>query len=144
MTTTPISPIEPHSVHSERLLAHAREMIEKGDRLQASEKIWGAVVHAIKAVARERGWSFSKHRGFNEVVRHLAEAAGEDKLAMNRLYRSVDSFHTNFYGDTKEPAELEEGLEDAQELIRLLHRADERAPRNLPAPLGVNRRGGGR
>ena len=62
MTTTPIPPIEPHAVHSERLLVHAREMIEKGDRLQASEKIWGAVVHAIKAVARERGWSFTKHR----------------------------------------------------------------------------------
>lgn len=115
-------------------------MIEKGDRLQASEKIWGAVVHAVKNVARKRGWSFTKHRGFNEVVRHLAEASGEDKRAMNRLYRSVDSFHANFYDDAKGLAELEEGLEDAEELIALLRRADEKAPPGLAAPPGIKRR----
>ena len=91
-------------------------------------------------IARKRGWSFTKHRGFNEVVRHLAEASGEDKRTMNRLYRSVDSFHANFYDDAKGQAELEEGLEDAEELIALLRRADEKAPPGLAAPPGIKRR----
>ena len=50
MTT---QPIESHEVHSARLLGHAREMLAKGDRLQASEKVWGAVAHGIKALAEE-------------------------------------------------------------------------------------------
>ena len=37
----PSTPIEAHAVHSRRLLEHAAEMIAQGDRIQASEKIWG-------------------------------------------------------------------------------------------------------
>ena len=35
-------PIEDHAVHSDRLIRHAWEQLEQGDRLQASEKAWGA------------------------------------------------------------------------------------------------------
>ena len=42
MTTT-TQPIESHEVHSKRLMAHAWEQLEAGDRLQASEKAWGAI-----------------------------------------------------------------------------------------------------
>ena len=50
MTTIGERPIESHLVHSRRLLAHAEEWLEKGDRLQASEKAWGAVAHYFKVI----------------------------------------------------------------------------------------------
>ena len=49
-------PIETHKVHSERLMRHAEEQLAKGDRLQASEKAWGAAVHRLKDIANKRGW----------------------------------------------------------------------------------------
>ena len=45
MTT---EPIESHAVHSRRMLDHAAAMLAQGDRLQASEKIWGAAAHRLK------------------------------------------------------------------------------------------------
>ena len=44
-------PIESHDTHSRRLIRHAEEMLDAGDRLQASEKAWGAVAHRLKVVA---------------------------------------------------------------------------------------------
>ena len=48
-------PIEDHAVHSDRLIRHAWEQLEQGDRLQASEKAWGAVAHALKRHRRAAG-----------------------------------------------------------------------------------------
>jgi len=44
--TTP--PVETHIAHCRRPLEHAAELIAQGDRLQASEKLWGAAAHRIK------------------------------------------------------------------------------------------------
>ena len=34
-----------------RFLDHAQEELDKGNRLQAGEKAWGAVAHQFKAIA---------------------------------------------------------------------------------------------
>ena len=36
-----VAPIEPHALHSERLILHAEREIARGDRLQSSEKACG-------------------------------------------------------------------------------------------------------
>ena len=61
MVTSPRSPIESHAVHSERLMRRAWEQLERGDRLQASEKCWGAVTHALKAASQRYGWRHRTH-----------------------------------------------------------------------------------
>ena len=66
-------PLESHRSHSNRFLVHADEMIRKGDRLQASEKIWGAVAHILKAVANERGWEHDGHQRLRNVALHLQD-----------------------------------------------------------------------
>ena len=60
--------MEPHKVHSERLIRHAEEQLAKGDRLQASEKAWGAVVHRLKDIADQRGWKYSTHADGHAVM----------------------------------------------------------------------------
>ena len=47
-------PIESQFVHSLRLIRHAQDELDRGDRLQASEKAWGAVAHQLKAIANDR------------------------------------------------------------------------------------------
>ena len=75
------TPQEPHSVHSVRLLDHAGAALEEGDRLQASEKIWGAVSHALRAVASRRGWPISVNADARDVARYVAQETGDDDLA---------------------------------------------------------------
>lgn len=46
---------------SDRFKEHTVIEIEKENRLQASEKVWGSVSHALKAVAEQRGWQGDTH-----------------------------------------------------------------------------------
>ena len=56
------SSIEDHVQLSRWFLEHARIEIANGNRLQASEKIWGAAAHALKAIAIQRGLASSFSR----------------------------------------------------------------------------------
>ena len=45
------SPPQRYQEISQHLLEQARRELDQGDILQASEKVWGATAHAIKALA---------------------------------------------------------------------------------------------
>ena len=67
------------SSESERYSELSRHFIEKadeyllaGDRVQASEKGWGAVAEAIKSIAEQRGWNHHGHRLLNDVAFQLS------------------------------------------------------------------------
>ena len=42
-------------------MRQAYQELEKGDRLQASEKAWGAVAHRLKVVADSRSLPYENH-----------------------------------------------------------------------------------
>ncbi len=129
MTT---QPIENHEVHSERLLNHAREMLAKGDRLQASEKIGGAVAHAIKALADERGWPYLGHQDAGVITTYVAQQAGNDDI--ETYFAAVENLHRNFYEDVWELDVISRRLGVAEQLLALLNAANETMPRDLPMP----------
>lgn len=57
---TPLPPVgeddeKAHAQISVRFPEHTVIAIENDNRLQASEKVWGTVAHALKAVAEQRG-----------------------------------------------------------------------------------------
>ena len=62
MTTAPALPepgsatVEDRVQISRRLILQAPEELERGDRLQATEKIWGALAQMLKAHGQQRGW----------------------------------------------------------------------------------------
>ena len=66
-------PIDPHSAHSERLMEHAAEQFELGDRLQASEKAWGATARRLKTFTNRRGWTCGNNRDANRVIHRIAQ-----------------------------------------------------------------------
>ena len=128
---TTVDPIESHAVHSERMLDHAAKMIEQGDRLQASEKIWGAAAHRLKEIAVERGWPYDSHADGTVIARHIAQQTDTRDIAI-RFGFAVET-HQNFYEDRMSLEELTERLEDIRRLIELL----DEAHRALPPELGM-------
>ena len=128
----PDPPIDPHAVSSERLFDHADAMIREADRLQSSEKVCGAVAHAVKEMARTRDWPLDSHQDFGTIVDYVAEQAGESRIAP--LFLSVQSLHRNFYDDNVSLDYIRRRLEDAKELLPLLRAAHEALPPDLPAP----------
>ena len=125
-------PIESHDVHSERLMRHAWEQLERGDRLQASEKGWGAVAHALKAIARRHGWRHRAHAHNSLIAYHLAELTGDDQIVI--LYGAIESLHVNYYDDLKQPGEIRVYLNAAADLLQRLAAAERGLGAEPPAP----------
>ncbi len=132
MTTTR-QPIESHETHSKRLMEHAFEQLEKGDRLQASEKAWGAVAHALKAIAKERSegkrrrerLSYRTHADAERVM--LAIASGSpNRAAIISGFDVAEGLHRNFYEDGYRKEGLQDRLEIIAGLLALLDEERER------------------
>ena len=115
-------PIESHLIHSRRLLAHAEEWLDKGDRLQTSEKAWGAVAHYFKIIADSRGWEYETHTDAFQVAHNIAI---EQNNPLIRQYFSIaHGMHINFYRDIKPLDFLRAELDDVKELMDILERID--------------------
>ena len=115
------TPIESHETHSRRLLEHAEEQLLKGDRLQASEKAWGAVAHRLKAIAERRGWRYGSHADVNRVVGRLAREMREPRL--NTLVSVAHSLHQNYYEDAMPEELIQHNIDDMREMLDTLARA---------------------
>ena len=123
-TTTPGRiPIEPYTTHSRRLMEHAEEQLAKGDKLQASEKAWGAVAHQIKAIADRRGWQYEKHQHVFGVIRRIANET-EDPKNVLRLFDIARGMHDNFYLDSTPLDYIQFQLGEVKELMDILTRPE--------------------
>ena len=129
MTT---EPIESHAVHSRRMLDHAAEMLAQGDRLQASEKIWGAAAHRVKEIAAEREWPNSSHTDGWSIIHYLRKHAGDRRIS--DLFSIANDAHQNFYEDRFSLEMLADKLEATRELLSLLEEAHRTLPSDLPMP----------
>lgn len=80
---------------SESLLQEADISLSEGNYIQASEKLWGASAHLVKAIAEKRGWKHDGHAELFKVIRRLVEETGDKELSS--LFRIANQLHTNFY-----------------------------------------------
>ena len=115
-------PIKSHLAHSRRLLAHAEEWLEKGDRLQASEKAWGAVAHYFKVIADSRGWAYDTHTDAFQVAHNIA--IEQDNTLIRQYFSIAYGMRINFYRDIKPLEFLRDELENVKELMDILERID--------------------
>ena len=97
---------EDHARQAACVLSNQNRKFAKGDVLQASEKLWGATSHAIKAVADQRGWDHGKNSHRRLVVRRLAEEYEEFWLRAG--YAAAEQFHANFYNNFMEDDAIED------------------------------------
>ena len=121
-TQTETPPIEPHWAHSERLMQHAFEELAKGDRIQASEKAWGAMAHTLKAIADERGLAYGHHNQVRGILRTLladvADATRRQLIVGG--FSAAENLHRNFYDDVHLREDIDQQLEVVQIAIGLL------------------------
>ena len=110
--------VETHTETSQILIRQAEAELQDGDRLQASEKGWGAAAHALKAVAEQRGWQHNNHALLIRIARTLATEAGQPEI--RRLFDVAAALHSNFYETWMNDEDVAERLEDVKELLGLL------------------------
>ena len=107
-------------------------MIAQGDRLQASEKLWGAVAHRVKAFAAGRDWPYRSHADGRAIVRHVTNHAGNSQISA--LFEVALDAHQNFYDDGWEENEFAVALGEVRALIDLLDAAERELPLELEPP----------
>lgn len=114
---------------SQRMLIHAREELLKGNRLQAGEKAWGAVVQPIKAIAEERGWRHDSHDAVRDAISIIA---AEYDLTGNQMQAISEAYfigHKNFYENSNRNEELADLLDQVEEVAPVLNRLTTVPPR---------------
>ena len=113
------TPLESHDVHVRRLLQHAEEQLAKGDRLQASEKAWGAVAHQLKVIAKHRNRKYTRHHQLGKFVRELAGET-DDPVLVQDLFGVAEGLHENFYQDVMDLDSLRFKVGRVRELLDIL------------------------
>lgn len=78
-------------------LVRSDQYFAVGDRLQCSEKLWGAAAHAILALSRMRRRSLGSHSRVRENAARISRELGESQLWTD--FDSAERFHANFYHD---------------------------------------------
>ncbi len=113
---------------SRRLIEQAREELAGGDRLQATEKVWGAFAQMMKAHGQQRGWlNLGSHRTVGHIARQLA--AEYDDRAIIDAFVAADNGHRNFYDNEMSPPEISETIIVVANVLPQLERALEESPR---------------
>lgn len=115
---------------SRRFIIHAREELAKGNRLQAGEKAWGAVVQPLKAIAEQRGWRHKNHQDIHNVgLQIMAEYQNVDlQEALSEAYRVG---HQNFYENYYHPEELAEMMDKVEDAMPVLEALPDAPPRQF-------------
>lgn len=138
MTTTlpPITDRSPKAnmQSSRRFLEHATLELAKDppERLQASEKSWGALSQAVKAVAKDRRWRndshFRTHAILNQIIyEHWYGTAVAAE--MRKDFLAVQSLHSNYHENVSDVDTIEVGIEAAQRLVDRLEQVRRDGPR---------------
>ena len=96
-------------------LAASDQEFDAGDRLQASEKLWGAASHALMAVALRRGWSCGSHYALKEAAERLTDEHNDSLIEYGFVV--AEKFHRNFYHDNMADFELDSDRPKAHNFV---------------------------
>jgi len=111
---------EQHREISSQFLEHAEDEFRNGDLLQASEKAWETISHYVNSIARERNLPLGSHRQLIDNANKLISDDLSNAIHKRRLLRSSEALHANFYQSFLDEDSVDEGIQDAKELIRNL------------------------
>ena len=115
-----------YAVLSRRFVRQAQEEFDKGDRLQASEKAWGAAAHAVKAVAVSKGWNHNSHRLLFDIVDQVSRDV--ENPGLRSLFHAANSLHQNFYENWQPDGSVQAGINEVKQLVDLLDEIRTRPP----------------
>ncbi len=105
------SPPDRYEAISNHLLAQARIELNKGDILQATEKVWGSTAHALKAVCQRMGWNHHAHNHIAAAANYITTELGREDLRLAFGY--LESLHANWYEHQRDATEIRIGINSA-------------------------------
>ena len=120
--------VEGHIRMSRRFLDHAEKQLKHHDRVQAAEKIWGAVAQTLKAIGEQRGW---EHNGHVNII-FISEQLGLEFGRFREFYRYMalaERMHQNFYENNVSGLSVRTALEEARRFIAELDEIRAAPPR---------------
>ena len=101
----------------------AEECLKKGDYAQASEKLWGATVTILKAIAAQRGKTIKTHEGINFFLTQIAKELKDESI--NLVYLVAEGLHQNFYENAATPETVKRGAKTVKQFVtRMRNRFD--------------------
>ena len=112
--------VEHYQSLSEKYLDDAKELLKKGDLVQASEKFWGATALTIKMVAAKRGLKLEEHGSLWAFINLLAMESGDRDVI--GLFHVANGLHKNFYENEMPKEAVEVSAEGIDRLIEKLRR----------------------
>ena len=127
--TTATDTIAYHRERSWHFLALVDDELARGELEEASNKLWGAAAHAIKAAAEDRGWEHHAHNLLEETVDRLVQEEGAP-MDIWIQYLTASAYHQRFYGGPPPAHAIRRGVELIAEFVQTL----ESLPPPNPAP----------
>ena len=128
---------EDHATISRRLIVHAREQLDLGDRLQAAEKVWGAAAHALKSIAIQRGWRHNHHEYMFPIAGQLAREY--DRPEFHDWLGVADSCHGNFYSNQRDEDSIGRAIEVVEQFVADLEVVRSSPPRPVTVESNAER-----
>ena len=127
-----------------RFVEHAHTELELGDRIQASEKVSGAVSAALKAIAQQRGWRHDSHALRSAIVTQLGAEIGSSTAAAQALYRgraAANEQHQNFYENSLFEDDILRDIGFSETLVEAVQQLMTEPPRpfTVAKPLDAHR-----
>ena len=102
----------------EGMLRDARRELENGDRIEASEKVWEAIEHALKAVAARRGWKYDAQADAYPIIKRLEDEMDGDRLYL--MFNAARYVYRNYWIDAIPMEALRDWLADVDEFIAMV------------------------
>ena len=110
-----------------RFILQARDYLEKGDRLQAGEKAWGAIAHNLKAIGEQRGWKHGSHQQVENIGRQIVVEFDNAELG-NAIAEAFQNGHRNFYENHRTTEEMTITIVSAEEALPTLEALQQANP----------------
>ena len=115
MATATISPREHRQIALD-FLAASDEEFERGDVMQAAEKLWSAAAHSIMSIAKERDWHHQSHRALKNAAARIADERHDPLITSN--FAVAEKFHVYFYHRYMEDWERDADRPLVHDLVR--------------------------
>ena len=97
--------LDEHIKTAYAFLEHSERELSSGDKLQASEKLWGAAAHAMTAIMLKQGTRGRSHRDLKVAAKRLSTDLQDPHIYAGFL--AAEKFHVNFYTGIMEDYEIE-------------------------------------
>ena len=124
---------------SQTLIRQAQEELDQAeDYAQSSEKAWGAVAEALKAVAVGRNWNHHSHGILRDIVTQLYLEFGHPQLTS--LFDTAEALHTNSYENRLDREQVQLRIDRCREMLVELERILISPPRRFTPATQEQRR----